>query len=105
MTRSSPQTVLPHDESQPPRDGSGAAARPPHTAAKLSDGLAVIQAHVKTLPNAPGVYRMLNAAGEALYVGKARNLRKRVNAYTQAGRHPARLLRMIANTAAMEFVV
>ena len=71
----------------------------------LVGGVAVIQAHLKTLPDAPGVYRMLNAKGDALYVGKARSLKKRVNAYTQTGRHPTRLLRMIAETAGMEFVV
>ncbi|NNG05598.1 MAG: excinuclease ABC subunit UvrC [Inquilinus sp.] len=81
------------------------AARRAVTAATLADGVATIQAHLKTLPNAPGVYRMLDAAGEALYVGKAKNLRRRVNAYTLTGKHPARLLRMIAETTAMEFVV
>ncbi len=64
-----------------------------------------IQGHLKTLPSGPGVYRMLDAAGDALYVGKANNLRKRVTAYTQTGKHPARLLQMIAETVAMEFVV
>ena len=68
-------------------------------------GAEVIQAHLNTLPDAPGVYRMLDAKGDALYVGKARSLKKRVNAYTQTGRHPTRLLRMIAETAGMEFVV
>ena len=71
----------------------------------IGDGVAVIEAHLKTLPNAPGVYRMLGDDGAALYVGKARSLRKRVSAYTQTGRHPTRLLRMIAETADMEFVV
>ena len=68
-------------------------------------GVIVIERHLKTLPSAPGVYRMLNPKGDALYVGKARNLKKRVTAYTQTGRHPTRLLRMIAETADMEFVV
>jgi excinuclease ABC subunit C len=68
-------------------------------------GAEVIQAHLKTLPDAPGVYRMLDDRGDALYVGKARSLKKRVTAYTQTGRHPTRLLRMIAETAGMEFVV
>jgi len=71
----------------------------------LNRGLAVIQGHVKTLPASPGVYRMLNDAGDALYVGKAKNLKHRVTSYTQLGRHPARLMRMIAETASMEFVV
>jgi excinuclease ABC subunit C len=71
----------------------------------LLRGAEVIQAHLKTLPDAPGVYRMLDHKGDALYVGKARSLKKRVTAYTQTGRHPTRLLRMIAETAGMEFVV
>ena len=71
----------------------------------ITDGVAVIEAHLRTLPNAPGVYRMLGADGDALYVGKARSLKKRVAAYTQTGRHPARLLRMIGETTEMEFVV
>src|SRR5690606_15740117 len=47
-------------------------------AGSLSEGVTVIQAHLKTLPAAPGVYRMLDADGNALYVGKAKNLRRRV---------------------------
>lgn len=74
-------------------------------AAAPSRGVAVIQGYLKTLPNTPGVYRMLNAAGDALYVGKARSLRKRVTSYTQTGKQPARLLRMISETTSMEFVV
>ncbi|HYD19405.1 MAG TPA: excinuclease ABC subunit UvrC [Patescibacteria group bacterium] len=58
---------------------------------------------VKTLPGMPGVYRMMNAAGEALYVGKAKSLKKRVMAYTTPQKHPIRLQRMIAATASMEF--
>lgn len=71
----------------------------------VAEGVAVIQAHLRTLPSSPGVYRMLDDAGNALYVGKARNLKKRVFAYTQTGKQPARLLRMIAETITMEFVV
>lgn len=71
----------------------------------IQQGVDVIQAHLKTLPGQPGVYRMLDPQGEALYVGKARNLKRRVTNYTQIGRQPARLLRMIAETRSMEFVV
>jgi excinuclease ABC subunit C len=66
--------------------------------------VAVIEAALATMPLAPGVYRMLDAKGDALYVGKARSLRKRVAAYTQLGRLPERLLRMVADTVAMEIV-
>ena len=67
-------------------------------------GVAVIEAAMHTMPLAPGVYRMLNATGDALYVGKARALKKRVSAYTQPARLPERLRRMVAETAAMEIV-
>ncbi len=60
---------------------------------------------VRTLPGKPGVYRMLNAAGEALYVGKAKNLKKRVVAYTRVDRMPGRLQRMVFETRACEVVV
>jgi excinuclease ABC subunit C len=67
-------------------------------------GVEVIEAALQTMPLSPGVYRMLDAAGDALYVGKARALRKRVVAYTQPARLPERLRRMVADTASMEIV-
>lgn len=90
-----PDRAGPEDAGQPKLD----------TIRSISDGLAIIADHLKTLPSLPGVYRMLNAKGDALYVGKAGNLKKRVASYTQAGRQPTRLLRMIAETCSMEFVV
>jgi excinuclease ABC subunit C len=56
------------------------------------------------MPANPGVYRMLDAKGEALYVGKARSLKRRVLSYTQIGRLPERLRRMVSETVAMEIV-
>jgi excinuclease ABC subunit C len=70
----------------------------------LGQGLEVIRERVKTLPNQPGVYRMINARGDVLYVGKAGNLKKRVSSYTQIYRLDMRLQRMVAETATMEFV-
>jgi excinuclease ABC subunit C len=70
----------------------------------LEAGIAAIKAVVKTLPVRPGVYRMLDARGDVLYVGKARALKHRVNAYTQVARQTKRLLRMIAQTRAMQIV-
>ncbi|MBW3098729.1 excinuclease ABC subunit UvrC [Pseudohoeflea coraliihabitans] len=67
-------------------------------------GAAAIQAFVKHLPNQPGVYRMMNAAGDVLYVGKARSLKKRVTNYAQGRGHSNRITRMIRETANMEFV-
>ena len=57
-----------------------------------------------TLPSGPGVYRMLDEHGEALYVGKAKNLKNRVRAYTRPTGHNNRILRMIDRTRAMEFI-
>ena len=70
----------------------------------LARGVEAISAEVRVLPPRPGVYRMLDAAGAALYVGKARNLRKRVSAYTRPGRLPPRLHRMIAETQSLEVI-
>jgi excinuclease ABC subunit C len=70
----------------------------------LEAGVAVIRAVVKSLPVRPGVYRMLDARGDVLYVGKARALKNRVTQYTQVARQPKRLLRMIAQTRAMQIV-
>ncbi|MEZ2129174.1 MULTISPECIES: excinuclease ABC subunit UvrC [unclassified Sinorhizobium] len=67
-------------------------------------GAELIGAFVKRLPNAPGVYRMLNETGDVLYVGKARSLKKRVNNYALGRGHSNRITRMIRETANMEFV-
>lgn len=67
-------------------------------------GHLVIQNYLKSLDNSPGVYRMLDQRGEVLYVGKARNLKKRVSNYAKAHGHSARIGRMIAGTAAMMFL-
>lgn len=74
------------------------------TAEEAHSGVGVIRAAVKTLPDAPGVYRMLDARGEALYVGKAKSLKKRVSNYTRPAQLPVRIQRMIAATASMLFV-
>ncbi len=67
-------------------------------------GAELIAALVKRLPNGPGVYRMLDEQAEALYVGKARSLKKRVASYARTGGHSNRIARMIRSTRAMEFV-
>jgi excinuclease ABC subunit C len=73
-------------------------------AAPLAAGRAVVARHAKLAPNSPGVYRMTDARGEVLYVGKAKNLRKRILAYTRPTAYDTRIERMIAATAAVEFV-
>ncbi|MDN5787312.1 excinuclease ABC subunit UvrC [Pseudorhodobacter sp.] len=70
----------------------------------IPTGHGVIQAYLKTLDGSPGVYRMLNAASEVLYVGKARNLRARVSNYARPSGHSGRIARMIAETASMMFL-
>ncbi|MCW5695398.1 MAG: excinuclease ABC subunit UvrC [Bauldia sp.] len=67
-------------------------------------GTDAIAAVVKRLPNAPGVYRMIDAGGSVLYVGKARSLKKRVLSYTRAAGLSARIMRMIDATSTMEVI-
>lgn len=67
-------------------------------------GHEVIQDYLRLLDGSPGVYRMLNAQSEVLYVGKARNLRARVSNYARPSGHSARIARMIAETASMMFL-
>jgi excinuclease ABC subunit C len=76
-----------------------------HGTDQALSGAALIADHVKRLPNKPGVYRMIGADNEVLYVGKAKNLKKRVTSYTKHGGHSNRIMRMISLTRAMEFVV
>ncbi|MFN4090807.1 MAG: GIY-YIG nuclease family protein, partial [Alphaproteobacteria bacterium] len=75
-----------------------AGARP------LAAGVELLRAQIRHLPAGPGVYRMSDARGTMLYVGKAASLRKRVVAYTHPERLPNRLRRMVADTAALEIV-
>ena len=75
------------------------------TKAKPLYGPKLIADYVKRLPGKPGVYRMFDEFGSVLYVGKAKDLKKRVRAYTSYDRHPTRLRRMIRATTAMEFVI
>src|ERR1700687_4668594 len=80
-------------------------AAPDHpSAAPVETGPAVIARYLKSLPSSPGVYRMSDAAGTVIYVGKARSLKARVTSYARAGSHTNRIARMIAATASMEFV-
>ena len=74
------------------------AANPPPA------GPAVIAGYLKMLTSQPGVYRMLDAEGTVLYVGKARNLKARVSNYARGNGHSNRIAKMISLTTAMEFV-
>ncbi len=73
-------------------------------AAPRPAGTEVIQHYLKQLPSSPGVYRMIDAAGDVIYVGKARSLKARVSNYARLNGHANRIARMIASTVSMEFV-
>jgi excinuclease ABC subunit C len=83
---------------------AGNAAEP---AAKggIANGVAVLRAALRNIPAGPGVYRMLDRKGDAVYVGKARNLKARVQNYTHPMGLSNRLRRMVAETTALEIVV
>src|SRR5262252_3476409 len=89
------------DQSLPETDPAidlAAAAGP------LAAGRAAIMRHAKTAPPGPGVYRMIDRNGDVLYVGKAKSIRKRILSYTRPTGYDPRIERMIAATAALEFV-
>jgi excinuclease ABC subunit C len=82
-------------------DEEGDTPTPP---TELERGADLIRRLVRTLPDTPGVYRMLGTKGDVLYVGKAKSLRKRVANYANTARLPLRLQRMVALTHEMVFV-
>lgn len=111
----------------PPQDPAGADVDPATSAAEEDDearlpeapeepleaisegplaiGHAAIENAVRLAPTSPGVYRMLNAASDVLYVGKAKNVRKRLSSYARVNApQPARILRMIAATVTVEII-
>ena len=90
------------DERTDSADEAPLVKRDPDAAAET--GANVIARHAKLAPPGPGVYRMFDADGLVLYVGKARHLKKRVQSYARGTGHNNRIARMIADTAAMEFV-
>src|SRR3981081_4602526 len=72
---------------------------------RLAVGHAAIEPAVRHAPTSPGVYRMLNGANDVLYVGKAKNVRRRLRSYARVNvPQPARILRMIAATVNVEIV-
>ena len=66
-------------------------------------GVEVVKDNVRLLSNKPGVYRMLNEKGQVLYVGKAKNLKKRVSSYSKIEGHSLRIKRMISEIFSMTF--
>src|SRR5690606_23068067 len=85
-----------------PQDNAGEARERTETPRKT--GPDVVASYLKHLPGSPGVYRMVDARGDVIYVGKARNLRARVSSYTRIAGQSTRIARMSSQTAAMESV-
>ncbi|MBO0752922.1 MAG: excinuclease ABC subunit UvrC [Bradyrhizobiaceae bacterium] len=86
-----------------PEDG-GMGPGPPPEEARLGAGRSVINEFAARAPERPGVYRMISAGGDVLYVGKAKNIRKRVLSYARATGQVTRIARMVAATVSIEFV-
>jgi len=76
----------------------------PEIEPKRPEGHACVQSYLASLDNSPGVYRMLDEESRVLYVGKARNLKKRVSNYANPNGHTGRISRMISETASMMFL-
>ncbi|MBY6242001.1 excinuclease ABC subunit UvrC [Methylosinus sp. Sm6] len=108
MSEDKPDLPDPLDD----EDDLGPESAPAELEAEVADsapesvrrGVAVIKSYWKNAPNGPGVYRMIAANGEVLYVGKAKNVRKRIASYTRLAGHVNRIARMISATASMMFI-
>jgi len=109
-TRRAPESVADPAAGSPetplaPAAPVGDVAPPRAPAIGITAGVTVIREALRNMPATPGVYRMLDRRGDAVYVGKARNLKSRVQNYTHPAGLSNRLRRMIAETVAMEIVV
>ena len=71
----------------------------------IARGLEILKENIKIAPQKPGVYRMIDAEGKVLYVGKAKNIQKRIVAYSHIDQLPFRLQRMVSEIRSMEFIV
>jgi excinuclease ABC subunit C len=99
-----PATALADDEDEQTLPETDPALDLDAAAGTLAAGRAALAHFTRLAPPSPGVYRMTDARGDVLYVGKAKNIKKRIIAYTRPTGHDTRIERMIAATAAMEFV-
>src|SRR5260370_42712715 len=95
----SSESALPADAASPEPAAHRAAVT------GIAAGVATIREALRSMPASPGVYRMLDRRGDALYVGKARNLKSRVQNYSHPAGLSNQLRRMIAEAAALEIVV
>ena len=71
----------------------------------LKSGLEKLKTYIKIAPENPGVYRMIDASDNVLYVGKAKNIKKRITSYSHLNKLPKRLQQMVAQIEKMEFIV
>ena len=71
----------------------------------IKQGLEILKNNIKIAPEAPGVYRMLGEDDKVLYVGKAKNIKKRIVAYSHINKLPVRLQRMVSEIKRMEFII
>jgi excinuclease ABC subunit C len=99
-----PSTELVEEDEEQSLPESDPAIDLAAAAGPLAAGRAVIMRDAKTAPGGPGVYRMIDKNGDVLYVGKAKSIRKRILSYTRPTGYDPRIERMIAATAALEFV-
>lgn len=74
-------------------------------AADIKQGLEILKKHIQVAPEKPGVYRMIGADEKVLYVGKAKNIKKRIVAYSHIDKLPYRLQRMVSEIRRMEFII
>ena len=93
------------ESSLPQAEESDVSAADDQVEDSLAAGRAAILRYAKLAPSQPGVYRMIDARGDVLYVGKAKNVRNRIRAYARPAGLDTRIERMIAATRALEFVV
>ena len=71
----------------------------------IRQGLEILKKHIKVAPEKPGVYRMIGADEKVLYVGKAKNIKKRIVTYSHIDKLPYRLQRMVSEIRRMEFII
>jgi excinuclease ABC subunit C len=100
-----PDLVEEDDEEALPEADEAAAIPIEEAAGSLAAGRDAIIHAIKEAPSRPGVYRMIDGRGDVLYVGKAKNIKKRIAAYARPTGLDTRIERMIAQTRTLEFVV
>src|SRR6202047_1123954 len=103
--RRSPENIADPSPDVAAGEAAGETMRRTGHAVSIAGGVAVLRAALRNVPNGPGVYRMLDRKGDAVYVGKARTIKSRIQTYTHPAGLSNRLRRMVAETAILEIVV